>query len=228
MFLFLFKPYQYDKNLDPNDVTLVLGKNRNGPLDNIFLIWDGEKTAFSERKDSTDAGTKYKPSFKPASDSDAEDDSPFSSAPPPKDGASSAFSLKSSGSSSTYPADAKNRPAAEEEDFMSVKNSARGKNGGNEAGLKKILNTETDIYDDDDDSPFNETVSEELMPQNLRAASVTAKTERGVDKSRGGVKKSLREQPFDFSETAPNSVTNEPGNQEIKEIENLAKKDLPF
>ncbi|MDR3217310.1 MAG: replicative DNA helicase [Clostridiaceae bacterium] len=203
MVMFLFKPYQYDKNQDPNDVTLVLGKNRNGPLVNIPLHWDGEKTAFSEKEESSENGAaSYRPQGakppKPSNGGDDDDGMPFTDTAPK--------SAHGSDAPPTYSADSPF--AAEEEDDVKAKNK---KNSGkqNQDGLKKVLAAENVTYGGDaENSPFKEVVSEELILN--------------------GAKKSLREPPFDGSKSKPNSVLNEPGDQEIDELKKLAKKDLPF
>lgn len=53
MVIFLHKPALYNKNLNPNEVELRVAKNRNGPLGEVYLDWDGERTAFTE-KDKSD------------------------------------------------------------------------------------------------------------------------------------------------------------------------------
>ena len=46
--MFLHAPWRYDNTLSKEDVTLVIGKNRNGPIGDIDLKWDSDTTSFME------------------------------------------------------------------------------------------------------------------------------------------------------------------------------------
>ena len=61
--MFLYNPSSYNDALPENQIQLLIRKNRNGPLKDIWLEWEGETTTFREMPEGANVGGGGAPQY---------------------------------------------------------------------------------------------------------------------------------------------------------------------
>ena len=61
--MFLHNPSSYNDALPENQIQLLIRKNRNGPLKDIWLEWEGETTTFREMPEGANVGGGGAPQY---------------------------------------------------------------------------------------------------------------------------------------------------------------------